>query len=66
MSRLLPDRTIERLFVDRRLQWPDTFSEGPDGAIYVTASHINESATFNKGKSVRKRPYGVFRFMPPS
>jgi len=66
VSRLLPDRTIERLVVDRRLQWPDTFSEGPDGAIYVTASHINESATYNKGKSVRKRPYGLFRFMPPS
>jgi len=66
VSRLLPDRTIERLVVDRRLQWPDTFSEGPDGAIYVTASHINHSATFNRGKSVRKRPYGVFRFMPPS
>lgn len=66
VSRLLPDRTIERLVVDRRLQWPDTFSEGPDGAIFVTASHINNSATFNKGKSVRKRPYGVFRFMPTS
>ena len=25
---------------DRRLRWPDTFTEGPDGSIYVTASHI--------------------------
>ena len=66
VSRLLPDRTIERVVVDRRLQWPDTFSEGPDGAIYVTASHINASATYNKGKSVRRRPYAVFRFMPAS
>jgi sugar lactone lactonase YvrE len=25
---------------DARLRWPDTFTEGPDGSIYVTASHI--------------------------
>jgi sugar lactone lactonase YvrE len=66
ISRLLPDRTVERLVVDRRLQWPDTFSQGPDGAIYVTVSHINASATYNKGKSARRRPYAVFRFMPAS
>ena len=66
VSRLLPDRTIEQLIVDRRLQWPDTFTQGPDGAIYVTASHINESATYNRGKSVRTQPYGVYRFTPPA
>jgi sugar lactone lactonase YvrE len=66
VSRVLPDRTIERIVVDDRLQWPDTFTEGPDGTIYVTASHINNSATFNKGKSVRTRPYAVFSFTPPA
>ncbi|MCU1381577.1 MAG: major royal jelly protein [Acidobacteria bacterium] len=66
ISRLLPDRTIERLIVDQRLQWPDTFTQGADGTMYVTTSHINESATFNHGKSVRKRPYHVFAFMPPA
>jgi sugar lactone lactonase YvrE len=66
VSRLLPDKTIERLVTDSRLQWPDTFTEAPDGTIYVTTSHINESATYNRGKSVRKRPYGVFRFTPPA
>jgi sugar lactone lactonase YvrE len=66
VSRLLPDRTIERLVTDSRLQWPDTFTEGPDGTMYVTASHINESPTYNRGKSVRKRPYSVFRFRPPA
>jgi sugar lactone lactonase YvrE len=66
ISRLLPDRTIERLIVDRRLQWPDTFTEAPDGAMYVTASHIDESPTYNRGKSVRTRPYSVYKFMPPA
>jgi sugar lactone lactonase YvrE len=66
VSRLLPDKTIETLVTDRRLQWPDTFTAAPDGTMYVTTSHINESPTFNRGKSVRKEPYGVFRFRPPA
>lgn len=33
---------------DPRLRWPDTFSQGPDGAIYVTTSHIQDSAFFNR------------------
>ncbi len=64
VSRLKPDRTIETLVTDPRLQWPDTFSEGPDGFIYISASHINESPTYNKGKSTRKMPYEVFKFKP--
>jgi len=64
VARLSPDGKIEPMVSDPRLQWPDTFSEGPDGAIYISASHINESPTFNQGKSVRKMPYGVFKFRP--
>jgi sugar lactone lactonase YvrE len=55
---------VERIVSDPRLQWPDTFSEGPDGAIYITASHINESPTYNQGKSTRTKPYAVFKFKP--
>lgn len=29
---------ITTLVQDKRLRWPDTFSEGPDGTIYVTSS----------------------------
>ena len=36
------DGKIETLVVDERLRWPDTFSEGPDGSIYATASHIQD------------------------
>ncbi len=64
VSRLTPDRKLETLLTDSRLQWPDTFSEGPDGSIYITASHINDSPTYNKGKSVRKMPYQAFKFKP--
>jgi hypothetical protein len=37
------------LVKDARLRWPDTFGEGPDGAIYVTTSHIQDSAYFKPG-----------------
>jgi len=64
VSRLTPDRKLELVLTDHRLQWPDTFSEGPDGSIYITASHINESPAYNQGKSTRTMPYQVFKFMP--
>jgi len=38
--------TPELLVRDDRLRWPDTLSEGPDGAIYLTTSHIQDSAFF--------------------
>jgi sugar lactone lactonase YvrE len=34
------------LVQDKRLRWPDTFTQGPDGTIYVTTSHIQDSAFF--------------------
>jgi len=56
--------TLERMASDPRLVWPDTFSEGPDGSIYISASHINETPPVNEGKSVRTQAYAVFKFRP--
>ena len=64
VTRLAPNGKLDRIVEDPRLQWPDTFSQGPDGSIYITASHINDGANFNGGKSVRKLPYEVFKFQP--
>jgi sugar lactone lactonase YvrE len=36
------------LVSDANLRWPDSMAEAPDGAIYVTASRIQDSAWFNK------------------
>ena len=55
---------IETVAKDDRLEWPDTFSQGPDGAIYISASHINETPPYNEGKSVRREPFGLFKFQP--
>ena len=64
VSRLTPDRKLQTMVTDERLEWPDTFGEGPDGSIYITASHINQSPTYNSGKSTRTTPYSVFKFKP--
>ena len=34
------------LVQDARLRWPDTFTQGPDGTVYLTTSHIQDSAFF--------------------
>jgi sugar lactone lactonase YvrE len=37
------------LIKDSRLRWPDTFGEAADGTIYVTTSHIQDSAAYKPG-----------------
>ncbi len=59
--RLKPGGKPERLAQSPDLEWPDTFSQGPDKAIYITSSHINDMPRFHEGKLVRKKPYTVFR-----
>lgn len=44
-----PDATLVTVVHDARLRWPDTFAEGPDGTMYVTSSHIQDSAFFKPG-----------------
>jgi hypothetical protein len=41
-----PSAPLQTVVQDARLRWPDTFSQGPDGTIYVTTSHIQDSAFF--------------------
>jgi sugar lactone lactonase YvrE len=55
--------SVETVLTDRRLRWPDTFSEGPDGRMYVTASHIQDTEWFTRGAppSIRTQ---LFSFAP--
>ena len=39
----------ETVMSDARLSWPDSLAEGPDGSIYVTASHLHEMPWFRQG-----------------
>ncbi len=59
----LAGSTTETVLTDKRLRWPDTFSEGADGRIYVTASHIQDTNWFKPGAppSIRTE---LFSFVP--
>jgi sugar lactone lactonase YvrE len=54
--------SVRLLLADSRLRWPDTFSQGPDGAIFVTASHIQDSPWFHTSWTDKK--FTLFKFMP--
>ncbi|MDB5919029.1 MAG: hypothetical protein JWR40_3263 [Massilia sp.] len=43
-----PAASLRTVVQDPRLRWPDTFSQGPDGSLYVTTSRIQDSAFFNR------------------
>ncbi|OLP61741.1 gluconolactonase [Xaviernesmea oryzae] len=64
IKRLMPDGAIDTVLTDDRLRWPDTFAQGPDGALYVTASHIQDSPWFSTTGWAEKN-FTLFRFAPP-
>ena len=51
------------MLTDKRLRWPDTFSEGPDGRMYLTASHIQDTNWFTPGAPASIRTE-LFSFDP--
>lgn len=59
------DGTLKTELTDVRLRWPDTFAQGPDGALYVTASHIQDSPWFHPTGWTDKN-FTLFKFMPES
>jgi sugar lactone lactonase YvrE len=61
IMRRLPDGTIETVATDARLLWPDSFSIGPDGWLYVSANQIERQPQFHAGRDARQRPFVIFR-----
>ncbi len=59
-----PEGKIELVASDPRIQWPDSFAQGPDGALYFTCSHIHHMPQYNGGQSARTEPYAIFKVMP--
>lgn len=37
---------------DKQLRWPDTFAQAEDGALYLTTSHIQDSAFYKQGAPI--------------
>lgn len=61
VKRLLPGGQFAIEVQDPRLLWPDSMAEGPDGATYVTASHIPRMKAW-QGPGVAHTQ--LFRFQP--
>src|SRR5215208_7677065 len=55
---------ITTLVQDKRLRWPDTFSEGPDGSVYVTSSRIQDMSWFKPENGPRLKTR-LWRIQPP-
>ena len=56
---------VSTLIEDERLRWPDTFSQGPEGAIYVTTSRIMDMAWFKPDSPIQLETQ-LWKFLPPS
>jgi sugar lactone lactonase YvrE len=54
---------VETVLTDHRLRWPDTFAEGPDGTMYVTASHIQDTNWFDSSAPASVKTE-LFSFAP--
>jgi sugar lactone lactonase YvrE len=64
VHRLSADGKLETLLADERLRWPDGFSFGPDGWLYVTCSALQQ-VLFRGDDDVRAHaPYQIWRFRP--
>jgi sugar lactone lactonase YvrE len=61
---LRPDHELVTLLKDNRLRWPDGFSFGPDGWLYVSCSALHQ-VILRSSRQVREyAPYQIFRFKP--
>jgi sugar lactone lactonase YvrE len=58
------DRKLETLVKDERLRWPDGFSFGPGGWLYVTCSSLQHVLFLPSGSVREHAPYQIFRFKP--
>ena len=59
-----PDRKLTTLVKDARLRWPDGFSFGPDGWLYVTCSSLQDVLFVSAAHMRAHAPYQIFRFKP--
>ena len=58
------DGKLTTLLRDPRLRWPDGFSFGPDGWLYVTASALQHVIMKDAGHLAAHAPYLILRFKP--
>jgi len=62
--RLQPGNQLVTLVKTDKLRWPDGFSFGPDGWLYVTCSALHQVILKSAGEVHDHAPYQIFRFKP--
>lgn len=61
---LRSDRSLETLVRDDKLRWPDGFSFGPDGWLYVTCSALHQIIGLPPWTFDDHAPYPIYRLKP--
>ncbi|WP_053367865.1 L-dopachrome tautomerase-related protein [Bacillus sp. FJAT-27245] len=61
IRKILPNGAMETIAHDPRILWPDTFSIGPDGYLYVIVNQLHRQARFHYGRDLREKPYSLLR-----
>jgi len=61
---LRPDHRLVTLLKDEKIRWPDGFSFGPDGWLYVTCSALHQVILRTKASVQASGPYQIYRFKP--
>ncbi|MGB5862705.1 MAG: L-dopachrome tautomerase-related protein [Sulfitobacter sp.] len=57
-----PDGTYEILYQADNMSWPDGFSMGVDGYVYVTINELHRSPVLNDGVRATKGEFSIMRF----
>ncbi len=61
---LTPERQLRTLIKDERLRWPDGFSFGPEGWLYVSCSSLQHVIGKPPWSVKSHAPYQIYRFQP--